>query len=77
MENAINESSELCRAWGKIRDETTLVFFDLGARANFITPELASKLGIRVDEMGPIGEAGMACPGHTELVTPIIGKLRI
>ena len=53
VENAINDFSELCRAWGKIRDETALVFFDPGARANFITPELASKLGIRADEMGP------------------------
>ncbi|MCO5608962.1 hypothetical protein L7F22_063180 [Adiantum nelumboides] len=54
-----------------------MVFFDPGARANFISPELASKLGIRAEEMGMTGEAGLACPGHSEAVTPILGKLRL
>ena len=71
------DATELCRAWGKVRDQTVLVFFDPGARANFISPELASKLGIRAEEMGLTGEAGLACPGHTEPVTPILGKLRL
>lgn len=31
-----------------------LIFFDPGARANFITPALAAKLGIRLEEMGPL-----------------------
>ncbi|MCO5588577.1 hypothetical protein L7F22_042534 [Adiantum nelumboides] len=48
-----------------------------GAKANFISPELASRLGIRSEEMGYTTEAGLACPGHTEAVTPIIGKLRL
>ncbi|MCO5576664.1 hypothetical protein L7F22_030479 [Adiantum nelumboides] len=48
-----------------------------GAKANFISPELASKLGIRPEEMGYTAEAGLACPRHTEAVTPIIGKLRL
>ncbi|MCO5602145.1 hypothetical protein L7F22_056273 [Adiantum nelumboides] len=71
------DATELCRAWGKVRDQEVLVFFDPGARANFISPELASKLGIHVEEMGMIGEAGLACPGHSEAVTPILGKLRL
>ena len=54
-----------------------LIFFDPGAKANFISPELASKLGHKPDEMGFTAEAGLACPGHTESVTPIIGKLRL
>ncbi|MCO5567677.1 hypothetical protein L7F22_021371 [Adiantum nelumboides] len=119
------DATELCRAWGKARDQEVLVFFNPGARANFISPELASKLGIRAEEMGmnmspgdsedkedrkgkkPMAglvpdmvskanfispelasklgirpeemgytaEAGLACPGHTDAVTPIIGKL--
>ncbi|MCO5560645.1 hypothetical protein L7F22_014262 [Adiantum nelumboides] len=39
-----DDASELCRAWGKIRDSTAQIFFDPGARANFITPALAAKL---------------------------------
>ncbi|MCO5603869.1 hypothetical protein L7F22_058023 [Adiantum nelumboides] len=46
------DATELCRAWEKVRDQGVLVFFDSGARANFISPELASKLGIRAEEMG-------------------------
>ncbi|MCO5591277.1 hypothetical protein L7F22_045258 [Adiantum nelumboides] len=72
-----SDASELCRAWGKVRDQSVLIFFDPGAKANFISPELASRLGIRSDEMGYTAEAGLACPGHTEAVTPIIGKLRL
>ncbi|MCO5554545.1 hypothetical protein L7F22_008075 [Adiantum nelumboides] len=72
-----SDASELCRAWGKVRDQTMLIFFDPSAKANFISRELASKLGIRPEEMGYTAEAGLACPGHTEAVTPIIGKLRL
>ncbi|MCO5605675.1 hypothetical protein L7F22_059858 [Adiantum nelumboides] len=71
------DATELCTAWGKVRDQEVLVFFDLGARANFISPELASKLGIRAEEMGMTGEAGLACPVHSKAVTPILGKLRL
>ncbi|MCO5588450.1 hypothetical protein L7F22_042406 [Adiantum nelumboides] len=41
------DATELCRAWGKVRDQEGLVFFDPEARANFISSKLASKLGIR------------------------------
>ncbi|MCO5578996.1 hypothetical protein L7F22_032847 [Adiantum nelumboides] len=70
-------SSELCRAWGQVRDQQSLVFFDQGARANFITPQLAEKMGIKTDEMGPAYTASMAAPGHEVAVTPLIGKLRL
>ncbi|MCO5551655.1 hypothetical protein L7F22_005159 [Adiantum nelumboides] len=70
-------SSELCRAWGQVRDHQSLVFFDPGARANFITPELVEKMGIKTDEMGPAYLASMAAPGHEVEVTPLIGKLRL
>ncbi|MCO5583442.1 hypothetical protein L7F22_037353 [Adiantum nelumboides] len=70
-------SSELCRAWGQVRDQQSLVFFDPGARANFITPQLAEKIMIKTDEMGPAYTASMAAPGHAVAVTPLIGKLRL
>ncbi|MCO5561626.1 hypothetical protein L7F22_015247 [Adiantum nelumboides] len=60
-----------------MRDHTTLVFFDLGARVNSFTPNLASRLRIRVEEMGPMGEAGLACPSNSEAVSPITGKPRV
>ncbi|MCO5558963.1 hypothetical protein L7F22_012554 [Adiantum nelumboides] len=49
----------------------------LGACANFISLELASKLGIRAEEMRMTGEASLACPDHSEAITPILGKLRL
>ncbi|MCO5609603.1 hypothetical protein L7F22_063833 [Adiantum nelumboides] len=70
-------SSELCRTWGQVRDQQSLVFFDPGARANFITPQLAEKMGIKTDEMGLAYTASMAAPGHEVAVTPLIGKLRL
>lgn len=71
-----NEALELCRTWGKARDRHALIFLDLRARADFITPELASKLGIKLEEMGGMNEASLAI-GYSVLVTPIFGKLRI
>ncbi|MCO5548159.1 hypothetical protein L7F22_001617 [Adiantum nelumboides] len=71
------DATELCRAWGKVRNQEVLVFFDPGARANFISPELASKWGICAEEMGMTSEADLACPGHLEPITPILGKLRL
>ena len=49
--------TELCRAWGKVSDEHCLFFFDDGAKANFISHELVTKLGIRPEEMGSACEA--------------------
>ncbi|MCO5548937.1 hypothetical protein L7F22_002401 [Adiantum nelumboides] len=53
-----SDASELCRAWGKVRVQTVLIFFDPGAKANFISLELASKLGIRPEEVGYTAEEG-------------------
>lgn len=71
------EASELCRAWEKVRDQHVLIFFDPGAKANFISPEFVATLGIRADEMGYTAEAGLACPSHLESLTFILGKLRL
>ncbi|MCO5587796.1 hypothetical protein L7F22_041748 [Adiantum nelumboides] len=56
-----------------IRDQQSLVFFDLGARAK----QLAEKMGIKTDEIGPAYTASMAASGHEVAVTPLIGKLRL
>ncbi|MCO5605045.1 hypothetical protein L7F22_059222 [Adiantum nelumboides] len=54
------DASELFRAWDKVRDQTVLIVFDPGAKANFISSELALTLGIRREEMGCTAEAGFA-----------------
>ncbi|MCO5564690.1 hypothetical protein L7F22_018357 [Adiantum nelumboides] len=70
--------------WGQRRFERKLACAVLGqklqfagARANFITPQLAEKMGIKTDEMGLTYTASMAAPGHEVAVTPLIGKLRL
>ncbi|MCO5559641.1 hypothetical protein L7F22_013242 [Adiantum nelumboides] len=70
-------STQLCRAWGQVRDHRSLVFFDPGARANFITPQLAEKIRIKTDEMGLAYTTSMLAPGLEVAVTPLIGKLRL
>ncbi|MCO5572174.1 hypothetical protein L7F22_025925 [Adiantum nelumboides] len=40
------DATELCKAWGEVRDQEVLVSFDPRACASFISPELASKLRI-------------------------------
>ncbi|MCO5613336.1 hypothetical protein L7F22_067612 [Adiantum nelumboides] len=75
--NSQNKDDKSDRKGKKPKPSARLVPDLVGARANFISPELASKLGIRAEEMGMTGEAGLACPGHSEAVTPILGKLRM
>ncbi|MCO5557152.1 hypothetical protein L7F22_010710 [Adiantum nelumboides] len=62
---------------GQVQDHQSLVFFDPRERANFITPQLAKKMEIKTDEMGPAYTASMAAPGHEMGVTSLIGKLRL
>ena len=75
--SSLDEDSELCRAWGKVRDQEALIFFDTGARANFISPDLAQCLGIKDYELGAQLEANLAAPGVSVPATPLIGKLRL
>ncbi|MCO5575657.1 hypothetical protein L7F22_029461 [Adiantum nelumboides] len=70
------DATECAEHGGEVRNQEVLIFFDRGARANFMSPELASKLGVRAEEMGMTGEAGLACRGHLEAVIPVLGKLR-
>ncbi|MCO5564803.1 hypothetical protein L7F22_018471 [Adiantum nelumboides] len=48
-----------------------------GARANFITPELAENMGIKTNEMGPAYTASLVAPRHEVAVTPLIGKFQL
>ena len=73
----IKEASQLCYAWGKVRDQDAFILFDPGSTHNLISVELAQKLGIRTEEMGPALEASGAFKGQQDSVTPLIGKLRL
>ncbi|MCO5550538.1 hypothetical protein L7F22_004025 [Adiantum nelumboides] len=72
-----NARSALYRAWGQVRDYQSLVFFDPGTKINFINPQLAEKMGIKMDEMWLAYIASMAAPGHEVAVTHLIRKLRL
>ena len=72
-----SEASQLCYAWGRIRDQDAFMLFDPGSTHNFISIELAQRLGISTDELGPALEACGAFKGQEVPVTPLIGKLRL
>ncbi|MCO5568928.1 hypothetical protein L7F22_022631 [Adiantum nelumboides] len=58
-------------------DINSLILFDPGSTHNFISIELAQKLGIQTEEMGTALEALGAFKGQYVPVTPLIGKLRV
>ncbi|MCO5594398.1 hypothetical protein L7F22_048428 [Adiantum nelumboides] len=66
------EASQLCFAWGKVRDMNSLILFDPGSTHNFISIELAQKLGSQTKEMGTALEASGAFKGQYVPVTPLI-----
>ena len=68
--------SQLSYAWGKVREHDALILFDPGSTHNFISTELATKLGIHDFEMGEVIKADGAFKGQEVSVTPLIGKLR-
>ena len=71
------DASRLCYAWGKVRDQDSLILFDPGSTHNFISKELAAKLGIHEHEMGYAMDVEGAFVGKKVPVTPLIGKLCI
>ena len=64
-------------AWGKVREHDALILFDPRSIHNFISHELALKLGIHEFDMGDHILANCAFKGQEVLVTPLIGKLRL
>lgn len=71
------DKSRLCYAWGKVRDQDSLILFDPGSTHNFISKELVTKLGINEHEIGYAMEAEGVFVGQKVPVTPLIGKLCI
>ncbi|MCO5554459.1 hypothetical protein L7F22_007988 [Adiantum nelumboides] len=71
------KGSPLSYAWGKVREHDAFIFFDPGSTHNFISLELAAKLGVQDFEMGDAMKADGAFIGQEVSVTPLIGKLRL
>ncbi|MCO5593242.1 hypothetical protein L7F22_047249 [Adiantum nelumboides] len=71
------KGSPLSYAWGKVREHDAFILFDPGSTHNFISNELAAKLGIQEFEMGDAMKADGAFIGQDASVTPLIGKLRL
>ena len=62
---------------GKVRQLNTLILFDLGSTHNFISHELALKLGIHEVEMGGVILAKGAFKGKEVSITPFNKKLQL
>ncbi|MCO5593497.1 hypothetical protein L7F22_047511 [Adiantum nelumboides] len=71
------KGSLLSYAWGKVRERDAFILFDPGSTHNFISLELANKLGIQDFEMEDAMNADGAFIGQDVFVTPLIGKLRL
>ncbi|MCO5571091.1 hypothetical protein L7F22_024823 [Adiantum nelumboides] len=71
------KGSPLSYAWGKVREHDAFILFDPGSTHNFISHELAAKLGIQEFEMGDPMKVDEAFIGQDASVTPLIGKLRL
>ncbi|MCO5594918.1 hypothetical protein L7F22_048953 [Adiantum nelumboides] len=71
------KGSPLSYAWGKVREHDAFILFDPGSTHNFISLELAAKLGIQEFEMGDAMKADGSFNGQDVSVTPLIGKSRL
>ena len=71
------KGTHLSYAWGKVREHDALILFDPGSTHNFISHELALKLGIHEFEMGDRIQDDGVVKGQEVSVTPLIGKLRL
>ena len=73
----MQSSSQLLYTWGRVRDQSAFMLLDPGSTHNFISVELAQRLGINAKDMGPPLHALGAFEGQEVPVTPLIGKLRL
>ena len=76
-EDCKGRGSSLSYAWGKVQENNALILFDLGSIHNFISTNLATKLGIHEFEMGEVIKVDGAFQGQEVSITPLIGKLRL
>ncbi|MCO5611979.1 hypothetical protein L7F22_066239 [Adiantum nelumboides] len=71
------KGSPLSYAWGKVREHDAFILFYPGSTHNFISLELATKLGVQDFEMGDAMKADGAFINQEVSITPLIGKLRL
>ena len=69
------KGAHLSYVWGKVRELDAFILFDPGSTHNFISHDLALKLGIHDFETGDVIQADGAFKGQEVSVTPLIGKL--
>ena len=62
---ASDPASQLCFLWGKVRDQSSLILFDPGSTHNFISVELARKLGIQTRRDGSCTRSNGCFQGAT------------
>lgn len=68
-------SSHLCYAWGRIHDQDTFVLF--GANHNLISTELAQRLRITMEDLGPALDISGPFTWLEVPITSLIGKIRL
>ena len=59
------KSSTNLPTWEKLRDQPALILFDSGATYNFISKDLAMKLGIKAEELGRAMDAEQIFQGES------------
>ena len=73
----VPSSSQLLYTWGRVWDQSAFILLDPGSTHNFMSIELAQKLGVNIKEMGTPLQALGAFEGQQVPITPLIGKLRL
>ena len=76
-EEGNSKGAHLSYAWGKVREYDALIHFDPGSTHNFISHELALKLGIHEFEMGDCNQVVGTFKGQEVSITPLTGKLHL
>ena len=76
-EEGSSKGALLSHLWEKVREHDALILFNPWSAHNFISQELALKLGIHDFEMGECVPADGAFKGQKVNVTSLIGKLRL
>ncbi|MCO5586288.1 hypothetical protein L7F22_040227 [Adiantum nelumboides] len=71
------KGSPLSYAWGKVREHDAFILLDSCSTHNFISLELAAKIGVQDFETGDVIKADGAFIGQNVSITPLIGKLRL
>ena len=76
-EEGSSKGALLSYLWGKVCEHDALILFNPGSTHNFISQELALKLGIHYFKMGEQILSDGIFKGQKVNVTPLIGKLHL